>query len=57
MTKKYPSQEMDRFNIRMPDGMREAIADIAEQNGRSMNTEIVMILQEAINRNKEVNCT
>nr|CBA72284.1 hypothetical protein ARN_10040 [Arsenophonus nasoniae] len=22
-----------------------------------MNTEIVMILQEAINRNKEVNCT
>ncbi|MDR5616855.1 MAG: Arc family DNA-binding protein [Arsenophonus sp.] len=57
MSKKYPSQEMDRFNIRMPAGMRDAIADIAEHNGRSMNTEIVMILQEAINRNKEVNCT
>lgn len=49
MTKKYPSQEMDRFNIRMPAGMREAIADIAAQNGRSLNSEIVMILQSAVN--------
>ncbi|MDR5616260.1 MAG: Arc family DNA-binding protein, partial [Arsenophonus sp.] len=45
---------MDRFNIRMPAGMRDAIADIAEHTVTlSMNTEIVKILQEAINRNKE----
>ncbi|MFV9998367.1 MAG: Arc family DNA-binding protein [Arsenophonus endosymbiont of Dermacentor nuttalli] len=31
--------------------MREAIADIAKRNSRSMNTEIIMILQESINRN------
>ncbi|PHM54524.1 Arc family DNA-binding protein [Xenorhabdus sp. KK7.4] len=48
MTKKYPSQEMDRFNVRMPAGMREEITKIAEKNGRSMNTEIVMMLQEGI---------
>ncbi|PHM46623.1 Arc family DNA-binding protein [Xenorhabdus miraniensis] len=48
MTKKYPSQEMDRFNVRMPAGMRDEITKIAEKNGRSMNTEIVMMLQEAI---------
>ncbi|MDX7993092.1 Arc family DNA-binding protein [Xenorhabdus littoralis] len=48
MTKKYPSQEMDRFNVRMPAGMRDEITKIAEKNGRSMNTEIVMMLQDAI---------
>ncbi|MBE8597931.1 Arc family DNA-binding protein [Xenorhabdus sp. BG5] len=48
MTKKYPSQEMDRFNVRMPAGMRDEITKIAEKNGRSMNTEIVMMLQDGI---------
>ncbi|MDE1487655.1 Arc family DNA-binding protein [Xenorhabdus bovienii] len=48
MTKKYPSQEMDRFNVRMPTGMRDEITKIAEKNGRSMNTEIIMMLQEGI---------
>ncbi|MBD2826694.1 Arc family DNA-binding protein [Xenorhabdus szentirmaii] len=50
MTKKYPSQEMDRFNVRMPVGMRDEITKIAEKNGRSMNTEIVMMLQDAIDK-------
>ncbi|MBD2797244.1 Arc family DNA-binding protein [Xenorhabdus sp. 18] len=45
---KYPSQEMDRFNIRMPVGMRDAIAKRAETNGRSMNSEIVSILDNAL---------
>ncbi|MHB3931896.1 Arc family DNA-binding protein, partial [Klebsiella pneumoniae] len=38
---KFPSQEMDRFNVRLPVGMRDAIADRAKRNGRSMNSEIV----------------
>ncbi|CDG20698.1 protein of unknown function [Xenorhabdus poinarii G6] len=50
MTKKYPSQEMDRFNVRMPAGMRDEITKIAEKNGRSMNTEIVMMLQDGIDK-------
>ena len=45
---KFPSQEMDRFNVRLPAGMREAIAKRAEQSGRSMNSEIVQILSDAL---------
>lgn len=45
---KFPSQEMDRFNVRLPSGMRDAIAQRAEKNGRSMNSEIVQILSDAI---------
>ncbi|TBB53800.1 Arc family DNA-binding protein [Rhizobium ruizarguesonis] len=38
---KYPSEEKDRFIVRMPDGMREELKMIAAKNGRSLNTEIV----------------
>ncbi|ELN2736631.1 Arc family DNA-binding protein [Klebsiella pneumoniae] len=41
---KFPSQEMDRFNVRLPVGMRDAIADRAKRNGRSMNSEIIAAL-------------
>jgi plasmid stability protein len=40
---------MDRFNIRLPAGMRDAIAERAKRNGRSMNSEIVQILEDALN--------
>ncbi|HHU3936682.1 MULTISPECIES: Arc family DNA-binding protein [unclassified Citrobacter] len=45
---KYPSQMQDKFNLRFPDGMRDAIAERAKQNGRSMNSEIVQILEDAL---------
>lgn len=45
---KYPSQMQDKFNLRFPDGMRDAIAERAKRNGRSMNSEIVQILQDAL---------
>jgi len=41
---KFPSQEMDRFNVRLPVGMRDAIAEQAKKNGRSMNSEIIAAL-------------
>lgn len=49
---KYPSQMQDKFNLRFPDGMRDAIADRAKRNGRSMNSEIVQILQDALETEK-----
>lgn len=49
---KFPSQEMDRFNVRLPAGMREAIAERAERSGRSMNSEIVQILSDALHFDK-----
>ena len=38
----------DQFNIRMPDGMRALLAERARENFRSMNSEIVMILANAL---------
>lgn len=35
------SRNADKFVIRLPDGMREKIAEIAAGNHRSMNSEIV----------------
>lgn len=52
---KYPSQMQDKFNLRFPDGMRDAIAERAKENGRSMNSEIVQILQDAIDNKVSAN--
>ncbi|MDP9590571.1 UNVERIFIED_ORG: hypothetical protein J2W19_003135 [Shinella zoogloeoides] len=44
--KKYPSQLAERFQIRLPDGLRDRIRDSASSNNRSMNAEIVAALEE-----------
>lgn len=44
---KYPSELAERFQIRLPPGLRDRIKATAEANGRSMNTEIVSTLEEA----------
>ncbi|MEI9694575.1 Arc family DNA-binding protein [Atlantibacter hermannii] len=41
-------KDYDKFVLRLPEGMREAIADLAKSNGRSMNAEIVQILKDAL---------
>ncbi|WP_273848716.1 Arc family DNA-binding protein [Serratia liquefaciens] len=46
---KYPSQLQDKFNLRFPDGMRDAIAERAKKNGRSMNSEIIQMIEDALN--------
>lgn len=45
---KYPSQLQDKFNLRLPDGMKDDIAERAKANGRSINSEIVQILEDAL---------
>ncbi|MTC21806.1 MULTISPECIES: Arc family DNA-binding protein [unclassified Providencia] len=52
---KYPSQTQDKFTVRFPDGMRDAIAKRAEANGRSMNSEILQILQDALDAGLQTN--
>ncbi len=47
---KYPSQMQDKFNLRFPDGMRDVIAERAKRNGRSMNSEIVDIISNAVSQ-------
>ncbi|PHM33336.1 Putative regulator protein; Arc-like DNA binding domain (fragment) [Xenorhabdus innexi] len=46
---KYPSQMQDKFNLRFPEGMRDAVAESAKQNGRSMNSEIIAALEAWLN--------
>lgn len=46
--KPYPSQLADRFQLRLPDGLRDRIARVARQNMRSMNQEIVFQLLRAM---------
>jgi hypothetical protein len=42
---KFPSELAERFQIRMPDGLRDRIRAAAENNARSMNSEIVARLE------------
>lgn len=42
---KFPSEAADRFQVRLPAGLREQIKADAEAAGRSMNAEIVMRLE------------
>ncbi|AWI89204.1 hypothetical protein C0214_13615 [Methylobacterium sp. DM1] len=42
----YPSDQADRFQVRMPPGLRDRIKAAAEANNRSMNAEIVSTLSE-----------
>lgn len=43
---KYPSEMAERFQVRMPNGLRDRIKESAEKNNRSMNAEIVSALEE-----------
>ncbi|ULB09132.1 Arc family DNA-binding protein [Cereibacter azotoformans] len=43
---KYPSELAERFQLRLPDGMRDRIKAAAEAKGRSMNAELVAVLMQ-----------
>lgn len=42
---KRPGRGSDQFPLRLPEGMRQRISAAAEANGRSMNAEIVRVLE------------
>jgi len=44
----FPSRQLDQFNIRLPEGLRHKIRVLADQNNRSMNSEIIFILETAV---------
>lgn len=45
MTTKPPSRTAEQFVLRLPEGMRGRIAEVAKASGRSMNAEIVARLE------------
>jgi hypothetical protein len=40
----------DRFQLRLPDGMRDQLAEAATANGRSLNGEIIHRLTQSLER-------
>lgn len=42
------SRTADKFVVRLPDGMRDRVADVARQNHRSMNSEIIDRLEQSL---------
>lgn len=38
----------DQFNLRLPDGLRDRLKEMADQNRRSMNGQAVVILENAL---------
>ncbi|MGR7140112.1 Arc family DNA-binding protein [Klebsiella aerogenes] len=41
-------KDYDKFNLRFPDGMRDAVAERAKENGRSMNSEIIDMIGKSL---------
>ena len=48
-----PSRGSDQFPLRLPSGLRDKIKIVAEQNCRSMNSEIVYVLEQHYRRFQE----
>ena len=44
----YSSRTADKFVLRLPDGMRDRIAQVARDQHRSMNSEIIARLQHSL---------
>lgn len=49
----FPSRELDKVVVRLPDGMRDALKERAAATGRSMNAEIAHRLQITIDTDVE----
>lgn len=50
MAKPVPSRGSDQFMVRFPKGMRDKIKASADQNGRSMNSEIIARLDASLSQ-------
>ncbi|WP_044500568.1 Arc family DNA-binding protein [Pseudomonas saudimassiliensis] len=44
----YTSRTADKFVVRLPEGMRDRIAEVAKQHHRSMNSEIIARLEHSL---------
>ncbi|QLF92500.1 Arc family DNA-binding protein [Pseudomonas sp. ABC1] len=44
----YSSRTADKFVVRLPDGMRDRIAEVARNHHRSMNSEIIARIEQSL---------
>jgi hypothetical protein len=54
LTRAATSRESDKFILRLPDGMRERLAEVAESQGRTMNAVVVGALAEYLTDAKSI---
>ncbi len=47
MSDETPARDLEKFMLRMPEGMRERIAREAKANGRSMNAELIARIEQS----------
>lgn len=50
----FSSRTADKFVVRLPEGMRDRIAEVARQHHRSMNSEIVARLEQSLAQESRV---
>lgn len=50
----YSSRLADKFVVRLPTGMRDKIAEVARNNHRSMNSEIVSRLEQSLTQEEGI---
>lgn len=43
-----PGRESDQFNLRLPEGLRPKLKVLAAQNRRSMNSELVYLVERGM---------
>ncbi|RLM26489.1 hypothetical protein BIY29_05360 [Brenneria alni] len=48
-----PTRAMPQTNLRIPQQVKDGLKRIAARNGRSMNSEIIQVLVEHLNKNGE----
>ncbi len=46
--------KVEKFVLRLPEGMRADIAELAEDNMRSMNSQMIYVLREFITHNRDL---
>lgn len=54
MSNDFPSRQLDKFMLRLPDGMREQIGAAARANRRTMTAEIIRRLEDSFNSSVNV---
>lgn len=48
MSPNKTTRRSDQFTLRFPDGMRERIKQIAENNRRTANAELIILIEKGI---------
>lgn len=51
----FDSHSLDKFVVRLPDGMRDLVAAAADADDRSMNSLIVVAIREHLERASRAN--